>query len=88
LNHHDTVVTGTYRCTTGNVICRNLTEEGTLVASSVSGNWFSFRIAMPEDLSSCFFNGRFSEMSGNGDYSCYQGGRLVEVGVWKLTRVP
>ena len=78
-------ITGTYRCATGNVICRNLNTQGRIAVGTISGTGVSLRI-MFEDVSSCIFSGKFSSDSGAGSYICLQGGGIVERGFWKVKR--
>lgn len=80
-------VKGTYHCATGTMICRNLNDHGQVVSSSVSGSLARLRVMMPEDVSSCIFDGHFQAESGGGSFFCYQGGGLVEQGQWKVARL-
>jgi len=80
-------VNGTYRCATGNMICRNMDDSGQVVSSSVTGSLARLRVMIPEDLSSCIFDGHFQAESANGTFFCYEGGGLVEQGRWKLARL-
>jgi hypothetical protein len=77
-------ITGTYRCTTGNTTCRNLNFNGQIAVGQIRGPGVSLRV-MFEDVSSCIFNGTFSDDAGGGTYICLQGG-IVERGYWQVRR--
>jgi hypothetical protein len=78
-------ISGFYRCARGNSLCRNMNTEGKIAVGSISGSNVSLRL-MFEDVSSCIFNGTFSQDEGSGSYMCMQGGGLVERGYWKVRR--
>ena len=80
---------GDYTCGIGNAVCRdaNRTTNGTIVHGSVSGNTLAMRVFLPGDLSSCMYNGQvLSATEARGGYRCYQGGGLVEQGLWNVSR--
>lgn len=79
-------VKGTYHCSIGNMVCRNMDDSGPVVSSSVSGSLARLRVVLTNDGSSCLFDGHFQEASAGGSYFCYQGGGLVEQGQWQLAR--
>jgi hypothetical protein len=55
----------------------------------VSGRDVTIRVVLPGDLSSCLYNGSgYSSNELRGTYRCYQGGGLVEVGIWQVRRGP
>ncbi|MGH7839162.1 MAG: hypothetical protein ACREQC_15220, partial [Candidatus Binataceae bacterium] len=77
-------ISGTYGCAPGNATCRNQMLKGW-----VSGNVDArgIRVSL-QDGSWCLYNlGVFYVNEGEGDYSCYNGGMLVEHGVFSLKRV-
>jgi hypothetical protein len=89
LRQTDSTLTGTYRCAIGTMVCRhaNITDYGTLMAGRVSGRDVMMRVLLPGDLSSCLYNGAASDSDRmRGTYRCYQGGGLVEVGQWQVSR--
>jgi hypothetical protein len=79
-------VNGTYHCAFGNMICREQDDSGRVAASSVTGSLARLRVLLP-DGSSCMFDGHFGAESGEGHFICYQGGGLVEQGIWKVARL-
>jgi len=77
-------ISGTYQCAAGNANCRNQMTRGW-----VSGNVDArgIRVSL-QDGSWCLYSlEAFYGNDGEGDYSCYQGGMLVEQGVFSLKRV-
>jgi hypothetical protein len=75
---------GTYRCTAGNANCRNQITRG-WVMGSVDAR--SFRVSL-QDGSWCMFTlGTFYLNEGEGEYTCYMGGSIVEQGTFGLKRV-
>jgi hypothetical protein len=81
-----TDVSGTYHCSFGTMICRNMNDTGSVTSSSVSGSLARLRVMLP-DGSSCIFDGNFGAESGAGNFFCYQGGGLLEQGIWKVARL-
>ncbi len=77
-------ITGIYGCAPGNMMCRNLNFHGRIAAGEIRGPGVSLRV-MFEDVSSCIFNGTFSDEAGGGTYICLQGG-IVERGYWQVRR--
>ncbi len=77
-------ITGIYGCAPGNMTCRNLNVHGRIAAGEIRGPGVSLRV-MFEDVSSCIFNGTFSDEAGGGTYICLQGG-IVERGYWQVRR--
>ncbi len=76
------VVTGYYKCSYGNEVCRNLDEKGAIRNGSLERGWLLIRI-MLEDGSMCFFTGRPLQGVLEGRYSCLQGAGLVERGAFE-----
>jgi hypothetical protein len=81
----EAAITGMYRCATGNTLCRNLNTHGLIAVGQIRGPGVSLRV-MFEDVSSCIFNGTFSDHAGGGAYICMQGGGIVERGLWQVKR--
>ena len=79
-------VSGVYTCAYGNMNCRNMNEHGRVVSSSVNGALGRLRVMLP-DGSSCIFNGTFQSESVVGGFGCYQGGGLLERGIWQAARL-
>jgi hypothetical protein len=78
-------ISGMYRCATGTTLCRNLDTQGNIAVGTIRGPGVSLRI-MFDDVSSCIFNGTFSDTAGAGAYICMQGGGTVDRGFWKVRR--
>ncbi len=77
-------LTGTYSCAAGNANCRNQMTLG-WVRGSIDKS--VFRVSL-QDGSWCLFNlGLFYLNDGEGDYTCYLGGSIVEQGAFELKRV-
>ncbi len=79
-------ITGFYKCTIGNMDCRNQNDSGTIANGSIQNGRLALRIGMP-DGSSCIFNGMptgANQLKGN--YTCYQGGGLAEQGRFEIAR--
>ncbi len=82
----NTKITGFYKCAIGNMICRNENDSGTISNGSIRNGRVALRIGMI-DGSSCIFNGvptGANQLTGN--YTCYQGGGLVEQGSFRIAR--
>jgi len=82
---NETKITGVYRCATGNMMCRNLDTVGKIATGTISGARVSLRVVL-EDVSSCLFEGTFSEDTGSGSYICLQGAGIVERGSFRVKR--
>jgi len=78
-------VTGRYRCAYGNRVCRNMDEEGVIRNGSMNGRRLWMRV-MLEDGSMCAFTAMPQADVMEGGYSCYQGGGLLERGVFRTER--
>jgi hypothetical protein len=89
LTDQNSQITGNYTCAYGNMICRNggADNTGTVVWSRISGNQMRLNLAIPADGSNCYYNGMLpSANTMHGTYMCYNGGALVEEGVWDVKR--
>jgi hypothetical protein len=73
---------GSYLCTGGNATCRNNIQNGKVEGNPESAG---FRVVL-EDSSWCAFSGDFYPEDGQGDYSCYNQGALVDQGIWRLKK--
>lgn len=86
LVQNDDKITGFYKCSIGNMDCRNQNDSGTIANGSMSNQRLALRIAMP-DGSSCLFNGMPTAANQiRGSYTCYQGGGLAEQGRFEVGR--
>jgi hypothetical protein len=82
-------IRGKYTCLYGNLNCRNggSDDTGKIVSGRTSGNEIRLSVIIPDDVSNCYYNGRLtSPATIHGTYSCYQGGELLEEGIWDVTR--
>jgi hypothetical protein len=82
---------GKYTCAYGTLNCRNgdADNTGKVVSGRVSGNQLRLSVVLPADVSNCYYNGMLtSPTTIHGGYSCYQGGALLEEGVWDVTQAP
>jgi len=89
LTQYGSQVVGNYACAPGNMSCRHggADDSGKIAAGSVSGNQINLAVSLPADSSDCYYNGK-TDSSGqaNGVYVCYASGKMIEQGVWNLTR--
>ncbi|HTW88259.1 MAG TPA: hypothetical protein VMD75_09645 [Candidatus Binataceae bacterium] len=82
----NTKITGFYKCSIGNMDCRNQNDSGTIASGAINNGRLALRIGMP-DGSSCLFNGvptAANQIKGN--YRCYQGGGMAEQGSFDVGR--
>ncbi len=83
-------VSGHYTCAIGNAICRNGNDakSGKITSGRASGKNIRFSVLVPSDVSNCDYTG-YSQSSGQmrGGYTCYQGGGLIEQGMFEVTRL-
>ena len=77
-------ITGTYRCSAGNAQCRNLNETGS-INGTAKGNRVNLNIMVLPDASNCRYTGTL-DYNGNGQYTCYLQGQIVEQGTWVASR--
>ena len=77
-------ITGTYRCSAGNAQCRNLNETGSINGTAM-GNRVNLKIMVLPDASNCRYTGTL-DYNGNGQYTCYLQGQIVEQGTWVASR--
>jgi hypothetical protein len=79
-------ITGSYRCYSGkaaNSLCRNGDETGS-VTGTAHGNQISLNVFLLPDQSNCRYSG-ILDYNGNGPYTCYSQGGIVEQGNWQAT---
>ncbi len=82
-------IKGKFTCAYGNLICRNggADNTGKIVSGRIAGNDIRLSVVVPADVSNCYYNGVLtSPNSIHGAYSCYQGGELLEEGMWDVKR--
>lgn len=89
LSQNGTELSGVYHCAYGNMICRN---GGADDAGHISNGWVSganvfVTVEILSDGSTCRFNGRMAGAKLTGSYECYQGGGLVEEGIFQADRL-
>jgi hypothetical protein len=77
-------VTGVYRCSSGNALCRNGDEKGS-IEGTANGSHVSLNMTLLPDASNCRFIGTL-DYNGNGQYTCYLQGHIVEQGTWQISR--
>jgi hypothetical protein len=78
-------VSGFYKCSYGNMDCRNGNETGKVALGTMGTELLQMRVMMP-DGSDCIFNGRPKGDAIEGGYLCLQGGGLIERGIWRAGR--
>jgi hypothetical protein len=72
---------GDYRCAPGNAVCTNNIQRG-WVHGQIAARGFTVSM---EDTSWClFFMNEFYPPSAGGDYTCYEGGMVMDRGVFQL----
>lgn len=82
-------IKGKFTCAYGNIICRNggADNTGKIVSGRIAGNQIRLSVVVPSDVSNCYYNGQLtSANTARGGYSCYQGGELLEEGMWEANR--
>jgi hypothetical protein len=82
-------ISGHYTCAIGTAICRNGNDAktGKITSGKVSEKNIRFSVLVPSDVSNCDYTGYSPEPGGmQGGYTCYQGGRLIEQGMFEVMR--
>jgi hypothetical protein len=82
-------ISGHYTCSIGNYICRNgnADKTGKIVSGDADGRNIRFNVMIPDDVSSCRYNGiSLAPGQMRGSYTCYQGGSIAEQGSFNVTR--
>ena len=77
-------ITGVYRCSAGNALCRNGDEKGS-IEGTANRDRVNLNIMLLPDASNCRFTGTL-DYNGNGQYTCYLQGQIVEQGNWEVTQ--
>lgn len=77
-------ITGSYRCSAGNSMCRNQNQQGS-IEGKANGNQVRLNILVLPDASNCRYIGTL-DYNGNGQYTCYLQGRIVEQGIWQASK--
>ena len=88
---HGDRIKGKYTCAYGNMICRNggADNTGKIVSGRLAENQIRLSLVIPSDVSNCYYNGALtSATAASGGYTCYNGGELIEEGVWQIVRAP
>ncbi|MGO9059984.1 MAG: hypothetical protein ACLQU2_21780 [Candidatus Binataceae bacterium] len=86
---HGGRIKGKYTCAYGNLICRNggADDTGKIVSGRIAGNEIRLSVVVPSDVSNCYYNGRLtSPTTIHGAYTCYQGGELLEEGIFDVSQ--
>jgi hypothetical protein len=76
---------GFYTCAYGNQTCYDMNETGKIVSARLDNGRLTARVAMP-DGSSCIFSGIPMGNDIKGGYTCFNGGAMIERGVWQGRR--
>lgn len=80
-------LSGSYKCYAGKKAttdCPN--PRGKIVDGTISDGKVKIDVrTLPSDIT-CNFTGSVVENKMNGDYTCYAGGSLSSIGVWKASR--
>jgi len=80
-------LSGSYQCYGGKAAssdCNN--PVGRITGGTINGDQLKIDVqAMPNSLT-CSFTGSVAGATMNGKYTCYAGGSLSSIGIWKATR--
>jgi len=85
LTQENSTVGGFYKCAYGNRNCLGMNDRGEVAHGEVRATMLSMRVMM-DDGSSCLFSARPQIGEMHGQYSCLQGGGLLEKGDWYVQR--
>ena len=86
MTQQGSTVKGSYKCSTGTMMCRKLNDTGEIAYGTVREGSLSLRV-MLSDGSSCIFQGKRSGGRIGGNYICLQGGAIVDRGQWEVERI-
>ena len=86
MTQQGSTVKGSYKCSTGTMMCRKLNDTGEIAYGAVREGGLSLRVMLP-DGSSCIFQSRRSGDRMGGNYICLQGTAIVERGQWEVERI-
>jgi len=84
IRQKDNKVTGEYRCSPSNALCRNGDDRGS-IEGTANGSQVNLNIMVLPDASNCRYTGTL-DYNGNGQYTCYLQGGIVEQGTWQLSK--
>jgi hypothetical protein len=82
-------IKGKFTCAYGNLNCRNgnADNRGKIVSGRIAGNEIRLSVVLPADVSNCYYNGMLTSANAiRGTYMCYQGGELLEEGMFEVKR--
>ncbi|MGH7906068.1 MAG: hypothetical protein ACREP6_05525 [Candidatus Binataceae bacterium] len=80
------LIHGFYKCTAGNMMCRDADSGGVIKNVSVRGDILIFRVMM-SDGSSCIYDGQIADATMTGGFTCIAGLGLTERGRWRVTHI-
>ena len=86
MTQQGSTVGGSYKCSTGTMMCRKLNDTGEIAYGAVREGGLSLRVMLP-DGSSCIFQSKRSGDRMGGGYICLQGAAIVERGQWEVERI-
>jgi hypothetical protein len=86
MTQQGSTVGGSYKCSTGTMMCRKLNDTGEIAYGAVRKGGLSLRLILP-DGSSCIFQSKRSGDRMAGGYICLQGAAIVERGQWEVERI-
>jgi hypothetical protein len=81
-------ISGKYSCSYGSFECRHggSDSDGRVQWGDIRGSEVRLDVLLPSDLSSCLYIGRIAGETIIGTYRCYEGGGLIEQGMWRMKR--
>jgi hypothetical protein len=87
LTQSDGTLSGSYQCYPGKKATANCNNPvGRITDGSINGDQIKIDVqAMPNSLI-CKFTGSVADTQMDGKFTCYAGGSLSSVGVWKATK--
>jgi hypothetical protein len=86
MTQQGSTVGGSYKCSTGTMMCRKLNDTGEIAYGAVREGGLSLRVILP-DGSSCIFQSKRLGDRMAGSYICLQGAAIVERGQWEVERI-
>jgi hypothetical protein len=87
LTQQNNRITGSYACAFGTMICRHggADDTGKVISGRIFDNQVRLSVLIPADVSNCYYNGMLtSATTMHGTYMCFNGGDLVEEGMWDV----
>jgi hypothetical protein len=81
-------ISGKYSCFHSNFECRygGADSEGYVQWGDINGSAVRIDVLLPSDLSSCLYIGHVPADRIAGTYRCYEGGGVMEQGIWQMAR--